>query len=198
MKHSLLFVSLVIISINACAPSKSVTQTAIIQTLSTSSTVTIPPIQTKNYTSTLSTLEQSPESNKVQIGFYSNLYLVYDNVVWNAYSIFYDGHLNNDGEEIHILDHRIYGCQIQENLGHGVPETWVEETYIKQIGHVNYQVEMWTDTSIDQPVLIVYQYPPESPQNYRRIELTISDHAEECIFDAEEVLLLSEKYITRP
>jgi len=134
----------------------------------------------------------------VQIGFFSNLYLVYDNVVWNAYTNFSDGHMNNDGEEIYILEHRIYGCQIQENLGHGVPENWVEETYIKQIGQVNYQVEMWTDTSIDQPVLIVYQYPPESSQNYLRIELTISDHAEECISDAEEVLLLSEMYITQP
>lgn len=61
---------------------------------------------------------------KVQIGVFRNIYLSYDPSTWDITRRFPDNKLNNDGEQIQTLKHKVYGCYLQDNLGVGTPESW--------------------------------------------------------------------------
>lgn len=128
----------------------------------------------------------------VQIGFFDSLYLRYDPGVWEPETETPDAQLNERGEPIHWLRHRMVpGCFLHDNLGRGAPPSWELVVTERTIGGLEFRVEAWTDTEIQQPVLTVYQYPPGEAATGKRIELVIGQEPEACIESAEEVLHLS-------
>jgi hypothetical protein len=137
-----------------------------------------------------STLTQAVYA-RAQVGSYLSIWITYDSAAWDA-AIWIDGS-NQAGEQVQQLIHRSFdGCSLHDNLGHGAPETWSFGTYTRDIGNVIYQVEQWTDTANNNPVLLVYQYPAGDQINStKRIELEPGSMPFDCIHAAEEVIGLS-------
>jgi hypothetical protein len=119
------------------------------------------------------------------IGVDAPLILTYNPIFWQAKPRFEDP--TNTARQ---LIHQEYPeCILWDNLGHGAPGSWSQNKENRLIGTRIYQVETWTDTGSNTPVLRVYDYQGE------RIELQIGGDAPICIQDAEIVLILSESTI---
>ena len=133
----------------------------------------------------------------MQIGNFNSIYLRYEPEVWEAFNEYQDpGQLNPKGEPVEALRHRtIPGCFLHDNLGRGAPPSWERRQEERRIGSLEYQVEVWTDTETQKPVLIVYQYPVGQSGTGRRMELVIDQEPEGCMKSAEDVLVLSEDLI---
>jgi hypothetical protein len=162
---------------------------------STPAEVAETPIPAPVVTPTQAAMEN--EHQTAQIGNFKPTYLTFNPMVWQA-DLAVSASDSPVGEEIYVLHHKNYGCSLQDNLGFGPPASWEFRTYEKQIGDHTYLVEEWTDTNTGDPVLVVYAYPATLSDIFLRVELSIDDHPDECIRDAETVIKLSEEDLTTP
>lgn len=137
------------------------------------------------------------DSALVQIGYFHSIYLRYDTSVWEKVNRSPDQLQNDKGEPVEALQHReIAGCVLHDNLGRGAPPSWERLISKRVIGSLEYQVEFWTDTETQEPVLVVYQYPVGESGNDTRIELVVDQEPEDCIKSAEDILALSSDLIS--
>ncbi len=136
------------------------------------------------------TLNQ-PVYARAQIGSYLSIWVTYDPGIWDA-AVWLNGS-NQAGEQVQQLIHKSFaGCSLHDNLGHGAPETWSFGNYTKEIGKLIFQIDQWTDTTNNNPVLLVYQYPAGDPTNStKRLELEPGSVPYDCINAAELVIGLS-------
>lgn len=142
------------------------------------------------------TVEQ-PVYARAQIGTYRSIWVTYDPAVWNA-AKWVDG-TNQSNEEIQALFHKTApGCSLHDNLGHGVPTTWTWATYTRDISGVIFQIDQWTETSTNNPVLVIYQYPSgQQTDTAKRLELEPGSAPYDCINAADAVIGLSLVDITK-
>jgi hypothetical protein len=138
-----------------------------------------------------------PVYARAQIGTYRSIWVTYDPAVWNA-AKWVDG-ANQSNEEIQALFHKTApGCSLHDNLGHGVPTTWTWATYTRDIGGVIFQIDQWTETTTNNPVLVIYQYPSGQPTDTsKRLELEPGSAPYDCINAADAVIGLSLTDITQ-
>jgi hypothetical protein len=137
------------------------------------------------------------EYQKAQIGMFKLTFLTFDPIVWQA-DLVVSASGSPVGEDVYVLHHKNYGCSLQGDLGIGQSSSRELQTDEKQIGNYTYQVEKWTDTKTGDPVVVEYFYPSISTNNVFHLALVIDNHPDECIRDAEEVIILSEADITTP
>ncbi len=132
-----------------------------------------------------------PVYARAQIGSYLSIWVTYDPTLWDA-AIWLDGS-NQAGEQVQQLLHKSFaGCSLHDNLGHGAPTTWTFGNYTKNLGGVVFQIDQWTDTTNNNPVLLVYQYPAGDQTNStKRIELEPGSMPYDCIAATEVVIGLS-------
>jgi hypothetical protein len=142
------------------------------------------------------TLDQTVYA-RAQIGTYQSVWVTFDPAVWNAVQ-WIDG-VNQSNEHVEQLVHKtLTECSLHDNLGHGAPETWSFGKYTREIGQVIFQIEQWTDTTTNNPVLVIYQYPAdEYTSTTKRIELETGSGPYDCINAADEVIGLSLTDITQ-
>lgn len=161
------------------------------ETLTPTATVTATPSPTHTPVSSPS------EYEIVQIGWFESIYLRYDPEEWESFNEYQEEQLiNAAGDPIESLRHwAIPGCIIHGNLGYGPPITWQRQDTNLMIGDLEYRVESWTDSNTRQHVLIVYQYPYGKSGYGIRIELMINQEPQQCIANAQEVLVHSEDLI---
>ena len=128
---------------------------------------------------------------RAQIGTYLSIWVTYDPTVWNAVQ-WVDG-VNQSNEPIQALVHKTApDCSLHDNLGHGVPTTWSFATYTRDIGGVVFQIDQWTETTTNNPVLVIYQYPAgEQTNTSKRLELEPGSTPYDCISAADVVIGLS-------
>jgi hypothetical protein len=131
---------------------------------------------------------------QTQIGTYLIINLVYPPTKWDP-QLWIEASKSGNNVNVYQLQHKYFGCNIHDNLGFGPPETWSFASAEKTIGNLLYKVETWTDTGTGNPVLIIYQFPPDTYDSAVRIEIRVDDHPSECLADAEEVIRFSETEI---
>lgn len=132
-----------------------------------------------------------PVYARAQIGTYRSIWVTYDPGIWNA-AKWVDG-TNQANEEIQALFHKTApNCSLHDNLGHGVPTTWTWATYTRDIGGVIFQIDQWTETTTNNPALVIYQYPSgQQTDTSKRLELEPGTAPYDCISAADAVIGLS-------
>jgi hypothetical protein len=138
-----------------------------------------------------------PVYARAQIGTYLTIWVTYDPAIWNA-AQWVEG-TNQANEPIQALFHKTAaGCSLHDNLGHGVPPSWSWATYTRDIGGVIFQIDQWTETTTNNPVLVIYQYPSGDQTNTsKRLELEPGTAPYDCINAADGVIGLSLTDITQ-
>jgi len=138
-----------------------------------------------------------PVYARAQIGSYRSSWVTYDPAFWNA-AKWVDG-TNQVNEEIQALFHKTApNCSLHDNLGHGVPTSWTWATFTRDIGGAIFQIDQWTETTTNNPVLVIYQYPAgQQTDTSKRLELETGSAPYDCINAADVVIGLSLADITQ-